>query len=71
VIVSSANREKKGGDTSPAQIRKNFGRELDLFIEDGELVEEPSSTVVEVTNGAVRVVRAGAIDEEFIREALV
>ena len=71
VIVSSANREKKGGDTSPAQIRKNFGRELDLFIEDGDLVEEPSSTVVEVSNGVVRVVRAGAIDEEFIRESLV
>jgi len=71
VIVSSANREKKGGDTSPAQIRKNFGRELDYFIEDGELVEEPSSTVVEVNNGVVRVVRAGAIDEDFIQEALV
>lgn len=70
VIVSSANREKKGGDTSPAQIRKNFGRELDLFIEDGELKEEPSSTVVEVDAGKIRMVRAGAISEDFITECL-
>ena len=71
VIVSSANREKKGGDTSPAQIRKNFGRDIDLFIENGELVEGDSSTVVEVDDGKVRIVRAGAISEDFIQECLV
>ena len=70
VIVSSANREKKGGDTSPAQIRKNFGREIDLFIDAGDLSSEPSSTVVEIVDGTVQVVRQGAITEQFIRECM-
>lgn len=70
VLVSSANRERKGGETSPAQIRKNFARELDVFIDAGELTREDSSTVVEVDKGQVKIVRAGAISADFVEEAV-
>ena len=68
VLVSSANRERKNGETSPAQIRRNFGRQVDLFVDAGDLVEEASSTVVDVDGGQVKVVRPGAISSEFIQE---
>ena len=71
VIVSSANREKKRGETSPAQIRQNFGRELDFFVDDGELRQEMASTVVDVTQGELRVVRAGSLSEDFLKECMV
>ncbi len=70
VLVSSANREKKGGETSPAQIRKNFTREVDFFIEDGELKPAGGSTVVEVLEGEARIVRSGALEEHFIKECV-
>lgn len=70
LLVSSANRERKGGEASPAQIRKNFSRELDLFIDAGELSAATSSTVVEIDDGRVNVVRAGTLDESFIQECV-
>lgn len=70
IIVSSANRDNKGGATSPAQVRKNFGRQIDIFLDDGDLSREPSSTVVDIVDGTVEVVRAGAITEQFIQECL-
>lgn len=70
LLVSSANREKKGGETSPAQIRKNFTREVDVFIEDGELKPVGGSTVVEIIDGEARIVRAGALEDHFIHECV-
>lgn len=70
LLVSSANRERKGGETSPAQIRKNFTREVDYFIEDGELQSNGGSTVVEIVDGEARIVRAGSLEEKFIHECV-
>ena len=61
LLVSSANREKRHGESSPAQVRQTFLGRVDLFVDAGDLREEPSSTVVEVEGGKVRVVREGAI----------
>lgn len=69
LFVSSANRGRKGGDTSPAQIKKNFARELDFFLDAGDINPQQSSTVIDVEDGDITVVREGAISEEFIREA--
>ena len=62
LLVSSANREKKGGDTSPAQVRKNFAGVVQLFFDQGDLPAEPASTVIDVVNGEIVIERAGAID---------
>ena len=66
LLVSSANREKKKGASSPAQIRKNFLGHIDLFIDAGDLPAVPASTVVEVDNVQVRITRSGTLSEEDI-----
>lgn len=70
LLVSSANLAKKHGAGSPAQIRKNFGRTVELFIDAGDLVAGQKSTLVDVTQGYPMVVRNGAISEEAIQQAL-
>lgn len=67
LLVSSANREKKQGASSPAQIRKNFANRIDIFIDAGDLSPNGgSSTVVDIEKGAVTVTRAGVISADEI-----
>lgn len=68
LLVSSANREKKGGDTSPAQVRKNFANRVTLFVDKGDLAAEPPSTVVDVQNDSLVVTRQGSIPAATITE---
>lgn len=70
IYVSSANKENKHGETSPAQIRQNFFGRIGLFVDAGDLNAGPSSTVVEVKNGDVKVVRDGHVPAEKITETL-
>ncbi len=66
VVVSSANRARKPGEGSAAQVRKNFGRGVDLFIDAGDIEKEWVSTVVDIDGESVSVVREGAISEQEI-----
>lgn len=68
VYVSSANKENKHGETSPAQIRQNFFGRIELFVDAGDLKPEATSTVVDVKNGSVKVVRQGHVPDEKIAE---
>ncbi len=70
VLVSSANLAKKKGANSVAQVKKNFGRTVDMIIDAGDLPVNPNSTLVDVSNGAVSVIRAGAIEEDRIMGVL-
>jgi len=70
VLVSSANLAKKKGANSVAQVKKNFGNTVGLLVDAGDLPESPKSTLVDVSNGVVSVVRAGAIEESRIMDAL-
>lgn len=67
LLVSSANREKKAGATSAAQVKKNFVHRVELFVDAGDLRSEPPSTVVELGDGEVRVTRPGVISPETLR----
>ena len=66
LLVSSANREKKAGESSPAQVKKTFGGRIALFVDGGELQPGPSSTVVDIDGDQVVIERAGAVDAETI-----
>ena len=68
VLVSSANKEKKHGETSPAQVRQSFMGRIDLFVEAGDLTKEDSSTVVDVLDGKLQVTRPGAFEEALLQE---
>ncbi|MDD5309258.1 MAG: L-threonylcarbamoyladenylate synthase [Deltaproteobacteria bacterium] len=70
LLVSSANLATKHGASSVAQVRKNFGRTVDLLIDAGDLAEKAKSTLVDVSNGGASVVRAGAVNEKDILAAV-
>lgn len=66
VLVSSANKESKAGAGSPAQVRKTFRAQVDLFLDAGDLAPGTSSTVVDVREGQLVVTRPGAVSQDQI-----
>jgi L-threonylcarbamoyladenylate synthase len=71
LLVSSANRQRKAGASSPAQIRKNFMSKVALFIDAGDLSAGQPSTVVRVNyEGQLDVTRPGAISLARLEEAM-
>jgi len=66
LLVSSANRERKSGESSPAQIRKNFAARIDVFVDQGDLKPQAPSTVIDIKDGKVVVERQGAISAEML-----
>ena len=70
LLVSSANLAKKKGANSVSQVRKNFGRTVEIMIDAGDLNVGQSSTLVDMTHSEPSVVRAGAISEEAVHHAL-
>jgi L-threonylcarbamoyladenylate synthase len=70
ILVSSANRAQKTGAASPAQIRKNFAAQVDLFLDAGDLPSSAASTVVDIVEGKAIVTRAGAITQEQLDAVL-
>lgn len=70
LLISSANRTKKAGAQSLAQVRKNFGNAAQLLIDNGDLPPAPPSTVVDITTDGWKLVREGAITDADLRGAL-
>jgi len=70
VLVSSANLAKKGGAHSAAQVKKNFGRTVDLMVDAGDLEIGENSTLVDVSNSKTSIIRTGAVSEETIMNTL-
>ncbi|MCU0661418.1 MAG: L-threonylcarbamoyladenylate synthase [Myxococcota bacterium] len=70
ILVSSANIASKRGAHSVAQVKKNFGRTVELLVDAGDIVPQPSSTLVDVSSDAVHVIRAEAVPEADILAAL-
>ncbi len=70
LLVSSANLSAKHGSHSAQQVKKNFGRTVEIMVDQGDLVDRPSSTLVDVTHQEPEVIRAGLISKEAVRQAL-
>jgi L-threonylcarbamoyladenylate synthase len=70
LLVSSANREKRAGAGSAAQVRKNFLGRVDLFVDAGDLKPQPASTVVDVVAGRPVITRPGALAEADLARAV-
>ncbi len=64
LLVSSANKEKRHGESSPAQVRKNFVSRVDFFVDEGDLAPHSASTIIGVHEGVVEIKREGAITAE-------
>lgn len=67
LLVSSANLSKKKGATSPAQVRKNFGRQVEAMVDLGDLPQASPSTLVGIFGDDIQIKRQGAVSEEDIR----
>lgn len=70
LLVSSANRSKKSGAQSLAQVRKNFGNVADLLIDAGDLPTGTTSTVVDVSTSGWKMIRQGALTAAEISEKI-
>lgn len=68
LLVSSANRQRKRGEGSPAQVVKSFSTQVDIFVEHGELQPSKHSTVCEMKKGNIKIVRSGSISQKEIEE---
>jgi len=66
LYVSSANREHKAGDSSPAQIRKTFGNSVQIFVDRGDLAPGPASTIVDIVDGKLVFARVGAVRTDTV-----
>lgn len=70
IVVSSANLSQKNGDYSVAQVKKNFGRTVELLLDAGDIREGTPSTLVDLTQARPAIVRIGAVSDERIQQAL-
>ncbi len=65
VITTSVNRTGEPPQTDPAEIKRVFGREVDLLLDAGR-VAGSASTVVSFMTRPPRVVRLGAGPIDFL-----
>jgi L-threonylcarbamoyladenylate synthase len=70
IVVSSANLENKPGSGSAATGRARFARAVDVWVDGGDMPAEPPSTLVELTETAWNITRAGAVSQDDIARAL-
>jgi L-threonylcarbamoyladenylate synthase len=70
MLVSSANRSRKTGAQSLAQVKQNFGNLVDLLIDGGDLPAGKPSTIVDVSAKGWKVIREGSIPSASLTEAL-
>ena len=70
LMASSANRERRPGESSAAQVRRFFGQSVEMLVDAGDLKTAPRSTVVCVDNDKLKFIRSGAISDDEIRGVL-
>lgn len=70
ITATSANPSGEPPACDVASARRAFGTRVDAYLDGGTLAGGPGSTVVLVADDSVRVLRAGAIAVEALRDAL-
>lgn len=70
LLVSSANRQKKAGESSPAQVRRSFGARVDIFVDAGDIQKKSASTVIDIVDGALSIERQGTVEHAELESVL-
>ena len=70
LLVSSANRERKNGASSPAMIQKNFISHVGIFVTAGDIPDSLPSTVIDFVDGEPVLKREGSLPRERIDAVL-
>ncbi len=68
MAVSSANRTGNAAATTAQDAHDQLGDRVALYLDAGEAPGGVSSSIVDATNGGLRLLRAGAISLERLRE---
>jgi L-threonylcarbamoyladenylate synthase len=64
VVATSANRSGKHPARTAQEVARIFGNQLALILDCGEATASKPSTLVDVTSGRARLLRAGAVEIE-------
>jgi L-threonylcarbamoyladenylate synthase len=67
IVSTSANISGTEGPGDIGSLRSLFGSLVDLVVDGGEPVSNKPSTVVDVSDGSLRIVREGVIPAEVVR----
>ena len=70
MAVSSANKQGQPAAETAAEARDQLGYAVSVYLEGGPCPEPVASTIISVTNSEHRVLRAGAIPIEKLREVV-
>jgi L-threonylcarbamoyladenylate synthase len=70
ITATSANRSGGKDPVTAEDVRGELGEDVDLIIDGGACPQAAPSTIVDCTSVEVRILRAGAVPEEAVREAL-
>ena len=70
MAVSSANRHGAAAAQTAAEARAQLGDDVAVYLEDGQVPGGVASTIVDLTAGAPRILRVGAISADELREVV-
>jgi tRNA threonylcarbamoyl adenosine modification protein (Sua5/YciO/YrdC/YwlC family) len=70
MAVSSANKSGQPAARTAAEARDQLGEDVAVYLEDGPVAEGVASTIVDVTGSELRVLRAGAVPIDALREVV-
>lgn len=70
VVAPSANLSGSPTGTKVEQIRKELGGKVDYILDEGDVEDETTSTIVQVVGEKVEIIREGKIKREEIKRYL-
>ena len=70
LTATSANPSGKPPARTAQAAKEYFSRQLDIFIDGGTLTSRTGSTVVELVEDSIRIIREGEIDKSQIADVL-
>jgi tRNA threonylcarbamoyl adenosine modification protein (Sua5/YciO/YrdC/YwlC family) len=68
LAVSSANKTGSPAATTVAEAEEQLGDSVEVYLDNGPCAENVPSTIVDLTSGMPRVLRAGAISIDQLRK---
>ena len=63
VVGTSANISGQASFTNPDKCSENL-KNYDLFLDGGKINSETESTIIEIENKKIRIIREGSLNEE-------
>jgi L-threonylcarbamoyladenylate synthase len=70
LTATSANPSGKPGARTIAQARDYFSGKIEIFVDGGALTSQTASTVAEVINDKLRIIRAGRIANDKLEQTV-